>query len=64
VNRRDYRFELPRADQSRAGTTAAGLAAALAELSGGRMVCVPVSGSWTAEAVERGSPGAAPRTRG
>ena len=53
VNRRDYRFELPRADQPRAGTSASRLADALAELSGGRIVCVPISGSWSAEAVER-----------
>jgi hypothetical protein len=53
INRRDYRFELPRADQSYAGTSAAGLAAALTELSGGRLSCVPVSGTWSAGAVER-----------
>jgi hypothetical protein len=53
VNLRDYRFALARADEARAGTTAAGLAAALAELSGGRLVVVPVSGSWTPEVVER-----------
>jgi Family of unknown function (DUF6885) len=53
VNLRDYRFELARADEARVGTTATGLAAALAELSGGRLVVVPVSGGWTAELVER-----------
>jgi len=53
VNRRDYGFELPRADQARSGTSAAGLADALSELSGGQLVSVPVSGTWTAAAVER-----------
>ncbi|HTX30870.1 MAG TPA: hypothetical protein VMD09_05760 [Solirubrobacteraceae bacterium] len=53
VNRRDYRFELPRVDESRAGTSAAGLAAAIAELSGGRLRCVPASGDWSASVVEQ-----------
>lgn len=52
-NLRDYRFELPRVAQARSGTSARGLAAAIERLSGGRLVCVPLSGEWTATAVER-----------
>jgi uncharacterized protein DUF6885 len=50
---RDYRYELPVVDAERAGTTPAGLADAIAQLSGGRLECVPLRGDWRAEAVER-----------
>jgi hypothetical protein len=53
ASRHDYRFELPRADREQAGTSAPGLAAAIERLSGGRLVCVPVSGRWSAAAVKR-----------
>ena len=49
---RDYRRELSQAQPARAGTPARGLAAAVQELSEGQLVCVPLSGQWTAEAVE------------
>jgi hypothetical protein len=46
--RRDYRLALPSvADSSVSGTTAAGLARALGELSGGRLAAIPYSGPWT-----------------
>jgi Family of unknown function (DUF6885) len=51
--RRDYRYELPRTDPARSGTSAPGLAAAIEELSGGELVCVPLSGAWTTVAAER-----------
>jgi hypothetical protein len=53
ASRHDYRYELPRVDREQAGTSAPGLAAAIERLCGGRLVCVPVSGRWTAAAVER-----------
>lgn len=53
VNFRDYRFELPRAAPSQAGTSAAGLAAAIDQAAGGALRCVPLRGAWTAAAVER-----------
>jgi hypothetical protein len=49
---RDYRYELPRLDREQAGTSARGLAAAIEELSDGRLRPVPLSGKWTADAVE------------
>ena len=52
ASRPDYRFELPRVDPEQAGTSALGLAAAIEELSGGRLVCAPLSGRWSAAAVE------------
>jgi uncharacterized protein DUF6885 len=52
LNSREYRFELPRVDHERAGTSPRGLAAAIEELSGGRLACAPISGHWSAAAVE------------
>jgi hypothetical protein len=49
---RDYRCELSQAQPGRAGTSAHGLAAAVQELSEGRLVCVPLSGRWSARTVE------------
>jgi hypothetical protein len=51
VDLREYRFELPRVEAARSGTSAPGLAGAIEELSGGELVCVPVSGEWSADAV-------------
>jgi hypothetical protein len=49
VGRRDYRVTLPRvADPALSGTTAAGLLAAIEELSGDALEAVPFSGPWTA----------------
>jgi hypothetical protein len=49
----DYPRALPsEADPERAGTTAAGLAHALALLSGGRLECVPVRGDWSERRLE------------
>ncbi len=46
--RRDYRLALPFVeDSSVSGTTAAGLARALEELSGGGLAVIPFSGPWT-----------------
>lgn len=42
-----YRYALPAADPERAGTTPAGLARALALLSGERLECVPLRGPWS-----------------
>jgi hypothetical protein len=53
ASHRGCRFGLPRVEPERSGTSPSGLATALTELSGGRLVCVPVSGAWTAVAVER-----------
>jgi hypothetical protein len=50
---RDYRYELPRVDPDRAGTSAGGLARAISLLSGGRLECVPLRGSWLEETLER-----------
>jgi hypothetical protein len=48
IGRRDYRLALPTvADSSVSGTTAAGLARAIEELSGGRLAAIPCSGPWT-----------------
>jgi hypothetical protein len=47
--RRDYRLSLPRVeDGSVSGTTATGLVAAIARLSGGALATIPLSGPWTA----------------
>ena len=40
-------------EQARSGTRAPELAGALEKLSGGRLSCVPISGSWSADAVVR-----------
>lgn len=48
----DYRYELPRVDRERAGTSASGLATAIEKLSGGLLVCVPLRGKWTAASVQ------------
>jgi hypothetical protein len=48
----DYRYDLPRVEPERAGTSAPGLAGAIEELSGGELACVPVRGDWSAAAVE------------
>jgi len=46
--RRDYRLSLPIAgDPAVSGTTAAGLVAAVEQLSGGRLAAIPYSGPWT-----------------
>jgi hypothetical protein len=48
----NYSVELPRGEQTQAGTPARGLAAAIEELSAGALVCVPVRARWSAAAVE------------
>jgi hypothetical protein len=46
--RRDYRIQPPAVeDSSVSGTTAAGVAGAVEELSGGRLSSIPLSGPWT-----------------
>lgn len=53
TGRRDYRLALAFvADSSVSGTTAAGLAGAVQELSGGRLAVVPFSGPWTPETLD------------
>lgn len=53
TGRRDYRLVLPLVeDSSVSGTSAAGLARALEELSGGRLAVVPFSGPWSAGTLE------------
>jgi hypothetical protein len=52
VSRRDYRYELGCAEPARSGTSAGGLALAVADLSGGRLAGVPLTGHWTAAVVE------------
>jgi hypothetical protein len=61
---RDYRYDLPRADPDEAGTKASALAQTIEEVSARRLECVPLTGSWTAETVERlvGSAAAAEAT--
>jgi uncharacterized protein DUF6885 len=52
-SRRDYRLELPLIeDAERSGTTAAGLARALEELSGGALAALPLTGPWSAGALD------------
>jgi len=49
TGRRDYRLAIPTIDDpERSGTTAAGVAAAIGELSAGGLVAIPWSGPWTA----------------
>jgi hypothetical protein len=49
AGRRDYRLALPSVEDSAvSGTTAAGVVAALEELSDARLVAIPYSGPWTA----------------
>jgi hypothetical protein len=51
--RRDYRLALPFVeDSSVSGTTAAGLARALEELSDGRLAAIPFSGPWAADTLD------------
>jgi hypothetical protein len=51
--RRDYRLSLPSIDDPAiSGTTAAGLAAAVERLSGGRLAALPYTGPWTATALD------------
>lgn len=53
TGRRDYRLALPFIeDSSVSGTTPAGLAGALRDLSGGRLAAVPFSEPWTAETLD------------
>jgi hypothetical protein len=53
TGRRDYRLELPFVEDSAvSGTTAAGLARALEELSGGKLAAIPFSGPWTADTLD------------
>jgi hypothetical protein len=53
ANRRDYRYELPRVHEGRSGTPVSALAQAVETLSGGRLQCVPLRGTWSAATVER-----------
>lgn len=53
ASRRDYRYELPLAEPAEAGTAAGALAKAIEELSAGKLLCVPLSGHWSTEGVER-----------
>jgi hypothetical protein len=53
TGRKDYRLSHPRAAAEIAGTSAGGLVRAVAELSAGRRVAVPLIGPWTVETVER-----------
>lgn len=53
ANLRDYRYKLKVGEQADSGTRAPELAGALEKLSGGRLSCVPISGSWSAESVVR-----------
>jgi hypothetical protein len=49
TGRRDYRLQIPTiADSAVSGTTAAGVASAIEQLSGGRIAAIPYSGPWTA----------------
>jgi hypothetical protein len=48
--RRDYRLAIPTiAHSALSGTTAAGVASAIEQLSGARLTAIPYSGPWTAE---------------
>ena len=53
ANRRDYRYELTLGDPEQSGTEAEALARTVEELSSGRLECVPLSGRWSGETVER-----------
>ena len=47
TGRRDYRLQLPRIDDGeRSGTTAAGVVEAVARVSGGTALAIPLSGPW------------------
>ena len=53
TGRRDYRLALPSVDDSSvSGTTAAGLARALEELSGGVLAAIPFRGPWTPDTLD------------
>jgi hypothetical protein len=52
AGRRDYRLALPSVEDSAvSGTTAAGVVLALEQLSGGRLVPIPLAGPWSAGAL-------------
>jgi hypothetical protein len=53
VSLTDYRHALALVEPEVAGTSAAGLADAIEELSCGALRCVPLSGSWDSDVVER-----------
>jgi hypothetical protein len=53
VNRREYRLDLGRGSSAESGTSADGLAAAIEELAGGALRCVPLRGPWSVATVER-----------
>jgi hypothetical protein len=63
ANLTDYRYELGRAEPVAAGTTPAGLAAAIERLSEGALVPVPLSGRWSASVVEGLLEGVGPSVR-
>jgi hypothetical protein len=48
---RDYRYQLPVVEPAHAGTSAGGLAEAIALLSERQLECVPLRGAWSAEVV-------------
>jgi hypothetical protein len=52
-SRRDYRHPLPRVAPAASGTSAPGLVSAIEELSGGELMCVPLSGQWSGAVVEQ-----------
>ncbi len=47
----DYRFDLPRAEEEDAGTSAVGLVRAIELLSGQRLRAIPIRGHWSAATV-------------
>jgi hypothetical protein len=49
----DYRHPLGLGSAAASGTSAGALASAIEELSGGNLVCVALSGAWSAETVQR-----------
>ncbi len=53
VNRLDYRYELPLVEPAQSGTAAGALADTIEELSAGRLACVPLSGHWSGDLVQR-----------
>ncbi len=61
VSWRDYRYELGLVEPAESGTAAGSLARAIEELSDNRLVCVPLSGPWSAHSVERLIDGAGER---
>jgi Family of unknown function (DUF6885) len=53
TGRRDYRLAIPVIDDvAVSGTTAAGVQEAIEELSGGRLVALPLAGPWSASALD------------